>query len=127
MPTVLNTIGDHILKRRMELGILQSQLAERFGVEVDTIRNWERNRSRPTLRYRPAILEFLGYDPVPKEPETLGEKLLKYRRDRGMTQKELARRIGIDPGTISRLERGMKNRSFASVIHKAERFLCEDY
>src|SRR3990172_1919944 len=31
LPTVLNTIGDHIRKRRMELEMSQSQLAERLG------------------------------------------------------------------------------------------------
>lgn len=106
----------------MELGFSQKELADQFGVEVDTIRNWERNRTAPTLRYLPTVTEFLGYDPGPNEPKNLGEKLLKYRRDRGITQKNLARRVGIDPTTLSRLERN-KGRFFASVLRKVSAFL----
>ena len=106
----------------MELEISQSQLAEPFGVQTDTVRNWERNKSKPTLRYYPRIQEFLGYDPAPNEPKTIGEKLLKYRRDRGITQMELARQIGIDPTTLSRLEKN-KGRCFDMVLKKVLEFL----
>ena len=56
------------------------------------------------------------------EPKTLGEKLLKYRRDRSITQKQLARRVGIDPSTLSRLERN-KRKCFPSVLSRVEAFL----
>ena len=36
---------------------------------------------------------------------TLGELLVKYRKEIGLSQKKLARQIGIDPTTLSRLER----------------------
>lgn len=107
----------------MELGITQSRLAERLGAQTDTVRNWERGRSGPTLRYRSAILEFLGYDPAPDEPTTLGEKLRKYRMHRGITQKELARQVGIDPTTLSRLERNKGQKCFWKVHLKLTDFL----
>ena len=106
LPTVLNTVGDHIKKRRLELGLLQRQLAEHLGVKTDTILNWEHDRTRPTLKYLPKVRAFLGYDPTPGDPKTLGEKVLQYRKSRGVSQKELAKTIGIDPTTLSRLERG---------------------
>ena len=109
----------------MELEISQSQLAERLRVRTDTIRNWERNRTSPALGYLPMVLEFLGYDPAPIATETLGEKLLKYRRDRGITQKELAQQIGIDPTTLSRLERNQGKRFFQNVLKKVNDFLRE--
>lgn len=59
------------------------------------------------------------------QAEALGQKLLKYRRDQGMTQKELARQIGIDPTTLSRLERNSGNRIFRSILEKALGFLEE--
>jgi len=93
------------------------------GVDETTVYNWERGYTRPPLRHMPTILEFLGYDPARGEPRTLGEKLLKYRQDRGMTQKELAREIGIDPTTLSRLERNRAKRFFRCVLRKVEAFL----
>jgi transcriptional regulator with XRE-family HTH domain len=115
-PKSLATIGDHIRTKRLELKLLQKGVARQVGVDETTVYNWERGYTGPPLRYMPKILEFLGYDPAPSEPATLGEKLLKYRRERGMTQKELARRIGIDPTTLSRLERNKDNRMFRSVV-----------
>lgn len=122
MPTVLNTIGDHIKKRRLELGLYQRQVAELIGVDECTVTNWERKRTTPALRYMPKIIEFLGYDPSVGEHDTLGGNLLHYRESRGMTQKVLARRIGIDPTTLSRVERN-QGRSLNPVMEKLVDFL----
>ncbi|MEX1138902.1 MAG: helix-turn-helix transcriptional regulator [Bacteroidota bacterium] len=120
-PKSLVTIGNHLRARRLELKLLQKDVARLIAVDETTVYNWERGYTKPPLRHMPKILEFLGYDPSPNEPRTIGEKLLKYRRDRGMTQKELARQIGIDPTTLSRLERN-KNRCFSSVLKKSSEF-----
>jgi len=103
--------------------LLQKDLARLVGVDETTVYNWERRYTKPTLRYWPRILEFLGYDPAPCELKTLGKKLLKYRRDRGMTQKELAQRIGIDPTTLSALERNDRNRALPKVLRNVQSFL----
>ncbi|MBI2618772.1 MAG: transcriptional regulator [Ignavibacteriales bacterium] len=122
LPTVLNTIGDHIRKRRLELGLLQREVADRLSVKVDTILNWEHNRTAPTLRCLPGVIAFLGYDPSDDNPRTLGEKLMKYGKSCGMSQKEMASRIGIDATTLSRLERD-KGRCFDTVLKKVHDFL----
>lgn len=49
--------------RRLELNLLQREVAQRLGVKTDTILNWEHNRTTPTLRYLPRVIAFLGYDP----------------------------------------------------------------
>ena len=54
----------------------------------------------------PKIIEFLGYIPNLITPKSLGEKIVLYRKMRGLTQKELARQLGIDPGTLGKWERG---------------------
>ena len=64
----------------------------------------------------PKVIEFLGYVPFEKNPETLGEKIVYNRRLKGMTQKELARQIGVDPTTLARWER--RNRVPALVYQK---------
>ena len=54
--------------------------------------------------------------------DTLDERLLKYRRDNGLTQKELALQIGIDPTTLSSLERN-RGKHFSSVLQKVNSYL----
>jgi len=66
-PKSLETIGDHIRKRRMDLKLIQKALAERLRVNKDTIRFWESSQAKPSRVKIPTIIEFLGYDPFEKE------------------------------------------------------------
>ncbi len=50
------------------------------------------------------IVEFLGFDPLP-EGNDLAGKLLHHRKTRGMSQKQFAAQIDVDPGTPARWER----------------------
>jgi len=106
-PRELKTIGDHIRKKRLDLKLHQHEVAPLIGVNKTTIFNWERNYSSPELRHIPKAIEFLGYVPF-KEPDTLGEKIVYYRWLKGMTQKELARNIRVDPTTLASWERNEK-------------------
>jgi transcriptional regulator with XRE-family HTH domain len=101
----LNSLGEHIRKRRLDLKLTQKQAAEIIGVTESAIWNWEGNESRPFWRYWGAIRDFLGYDPFPPS-STLAEKLVSVRKLRGLSQKEAARQLGVDPSTLARWERG---------------------
>jgi transcriptional regulator with XRE-family HTH domain len=85
--------------------LLQKQVAEQIGVNGATITNWERNTSTPVIRHLPAIIRFLGYDPTPP-PSSLPERLTAARRKLGLTQREMARRLGVDPSTLLGWEAG---------------------
>ena len=67
--------------------------------------NWELGKARPGIRHTAAILAFLGYDPEPS-PHGLPGRLRAMRRSLGLTQAELAARLGQDEAQISRWERG---------------------
>lgn len=59
------------------------------------------------LKVMPKMIEFLGYDPRPI-PSTIGEEIRFWREARGLRQDEMARRLGVDPSTLSRWECGMR-------------------
>ena len=62
-------------------------------------------KGHSTFPYWPKIIEFLGYSPHdPDWPP--GERLTWIRRYRGLSQKVMARRLRVDPGTVARWERG---------------------
>jgi DNA-binding XRE family transcriptional regulator len=58
-PREFKTLGDQLRKRRLELGLLQREVADRLGVDETTVYNWERNRTAPASRWFPKIFTFL--------------------------------------------------------------------
>jgi len=108
-PRSLKTIGDHLRKRRFDLKLAQREVAERTGVNKTTVQFWENNQVKPSLAFIPKITEFLGYDPYGSTAcslNSLGDTILAFRRRYGLSQKKLARLVGIDPTTIGAWERG---------------------
>jgi transcriptional regulator with XRE-family HTH domain len=100
---VPKTLGQHLKKRRLELGLLQRDLRERFKLEKETYANWEKDRCYPAMKHWPNIIELLGSDPNPI-PVTLGERLLAYRRAKGISRKKLAAKLRVDEGTLWKWE-----------------------
>jgi HTH-type transcriptional regulator, cell division transcriptional repressor len=42
-----STFGDRLVAARESMGMTQAQLAHRLGVKLQTLRNWEEDRSEP--------------------------------------------------------------------------------
>ena len=106
-PLELNTLGDHIRAARLDRGLFQKDVAELVGVCTDTVTNWEKNRSNPDLRARPNVIDFLGYDPRLSD-QSMATQLTSLPRARGLSQKELAKIMQIDPSTLSKWEQGKR-------------------
>ncbi|MEW7987469.1 MAG: helix-turn-helix transcriptional regulator [Candidatus Thiodiazotropha endolucinida] len=90
---------------RLKRGLRQIDVAPKLGVNPWTLRNWEYNRTKPCVRYYPAIMDFLGYCPY-QRGDTLGKKILLHCTHQGLSQRDLARIVGVDPGSILKWERG---------------------
>jgi transcriptional regulator with XRE-family HTH domain len=101
----IQTIDDHIRRKRLMLRHTQEQVAERLGVTTASVYNWESDDSQPSVPYIPAIIDFLGYNPLPAAT-TLAGRLVRHRTSLGLTQSESARRVGVDPGTLARWHGG---------------------
>lgn len=106
-PGELQTIGDHLRAKRLDLGLLQKEVAEQLGASQASVLNWEKGRLSPDFTFLPAVIRFLGYDPRP-EGQTLGEKLYRARTAQGIPQKRLAETLGLDQGTLSSVEDGRR-------------------
>ena len=100
-PKELKTYGDHLRKKRLDLGLSQPQVAKIINVTPDSITNWELNRGKPILTLIPKIISFLGYS-----PKIIENPIKNYSIQNGLSQKEFARILEINPTTLYRIERG---------------------
>lgn len=100
------TIGEHLRKRRLQLKLLQKDVAVIFGVCEDTITGWENDRYTPQMAYYPEIIQFLGYSPFQTDTSTLGGRMKKYRIENGLSQEDLGKLIGVNESTIYAWEKG---------------------
>ncbi|WP_241698090.1 helix-turn-helix transcriptional regulator, partial [Enterococcus faecalis] len=76
-------IGNSLKMRRNELGLTQSEVAEKLYVTRQTISNWENNKSYPNID---CLIELsnlyeMTLDRLLKEDNPMMEKLSKYLRD----------------------------------------------
>lgn len=93
-PVELRSIGDHIRKRQLDLGLLQIEVAAQIRVTESTVWNWEHG-TEPELIHIPAVLAFLEY--VPWEcPDNPVGRLAHYKKVKGLSYKRLEVLVGRD-------------------------------
>lgn len=81
------SLREHIRKRRLDLGLLQIEVAQIIDVTESTVWNWEHGTD-PELVHIPTVLAFLGY--VPWEcPEDPIERLRLFKRVQGLSYERL--------------------------------------
>ncbi|MDI1310780.1 nitrilase-related carbon-nitrogen hydrolase [Prosthecobacter sp.] len=100
------SLGEHLRKQRLVLGLRQEDVANELGTLREVYDRWERDERLPVVSEWPAIISFLGYYPAPEAAAS--EVVLKTRRCHGMTQKSLAKVIGVIHQRVRRWERGQE-------------------
>ncbi|MDE2310785.1 MAG: helix-turn-helix transcriptional regulator [Betaproteobacteria bacterium] len=58
------TLGEHIKKKRLGMGLTQKEVGEVLGVTSFTVLNWEKGKTEPLPQFVQRIILFLGYDPA---------------------------------------------------------------
>ncbi|MBI5769779.1 MAG: XRE family transcriptional regulator [Verrucomicrobia bacterium] len=104
-PALPQTVGEHVRKRRLDLGLGQREAAARIGVHIETLKFWEHGVLKPAIATMPKVLAFLGTNPLPK-PTTFAQRLVHHRICHGLRQEELAAHLRINPSTLGRWEAG---------------------
>jgi transcriptional regulator with XRE-family HTH domain len=120
-PAALVTLGDHLRARRLDLGLLQKQVADEIGVDETSIYNWESNRVEPAVRLIPRIHLFLARCPY-TSGLSLSYKLKMWRQGLGLSQVKMAKAVGVDEGTWRRWEAGRRLPAFTH-MERVSRFL----
>lgn len=95
-----STLGQKIRNRRLELGVLQKDVADILHTSVDTITNWENGNTSPQISFYPSIISFLGYFPFNITQETTGGIIKAYRFRKGLSIKNLAKNWQIDEKSL---------------------------
>jgi transcriptional regulator with XRE-family HTH domain len=116
-----SSLGEHVKKKRLELGLTQKEAATHLGVTSFTVTNWEHGLRKPSVQHLPAICQFLGYDPEQRTPRTPAEWLAAKRRQFGWTQRMAAQELKVDPSTWSAWENGR------TIMTKAHRQLVSKF
>ena len=98
------------------MGLLQREVAAVLGTSKESVNNWETGRRRPNVRAYPAIIGWLGYNPLP-EAGSRGEAVRRVGMTRGLSIKRLADLASVDEASVGQLERG-NPRAFTNVAQK---------
>ena len=81
------------------------EVAERLGVHRDSVYGWEYNAFSPAAKHLTRIVDFLGQDPGMAVTRICGDRIIAYRRLHNLSQKGLARLLGVSVGALRRWEK----------------------
>ena len=120
VPREPKTIGEHLRRRRLELGIFQSEAARKLGVSTVTLSRWECGKVYPTWPQQPAVAAYLGFNPFtnptlgspkgnersgvailsPKSSDNIGQAIIRHCMKARKTRKQAAKEMGLSPKTV---------------------------
>ena len=115
----MGRIGERIRELRKERGISQKELGEKLGVANTTVSIWERGEREPEGESKRKLREYFGVtmaylmgeetgERERKGKASFGERLTELRREKGMTQEEVAEKLGVTKNTIHVWEKGKR-------------------
>jgi len=105
----------------MDRGLSQNEVANIIGVSDCSVYNWENNRGVPEIRFVPAIIKFLAYNPRPC-PESTLDKLEWFRWTHGLSLERLGVEMKRDPEQLSDWLTG-RHVPFRKSLNLIEQFL----
>ncbi|MEW6662900.1 MAG: helix-turn-helix domain-containing protein [Bacillota bacterium] len=119
------SVGKRLRQFRTSKGITLSILSKKSGVSLAHLSEIERGRSAASLKTLEKLSAALGVSVShflrsEEEEPSLGNKLRRLREKVGLTQKELAQRIGISHGLVGQIETGRTQPSVATLNSLAE-------
>ena len=103
------TIGEHLIKRRMDLNWSKRDVSRYLGIGFNTLYTWESGRHTPYITYLGRIREFLGYSVWHFDTTTLSGRILEYRHRHGLTAEQFGKLVGVSISAVRSWELGEFN------------------
>jgi len=100
-------LAQHLYRERQIRRLGQGKAALAISVDPKTYKAWE-GGGRPASHHWPAIIAFLGHDPIVQTPVTIPEIVSALRRREGLTANELGKLLGVYKLTIRAWEAGRR-------------------
>jgi len=107
------SVGEIVSYYRIKRGLTRDELTAALGINKSYLSAIETGGRVPSASLLLKISKTLKINikllmpDVPDNEAPIGEKVRYYRRLKGLKQKELAELVGVEPTTISRIERGI--------------------
>ena len=120
--------GENIRYYRKKAGLTQKALAGESNLAEITIRKYETDSTQPNFNSCIAVAKALNIteqDLFAETPLTLGEKIKKARNDKGLTQEQLADKIGKTESSIRKYEAGLVEIPFSVIRQISEKLEIE--
>jgi transcriptional regulator with XRE-family HTH domain len=99
-------LGRLVRHFRQRQGLSMDGLAEMLSVDPATVRGWERRGHRPWPGLHARLAGLLGLPTAADAGATSGGRLRAARLHAGLTQRELAKRVGVGQQAVSGWESG---------------------
>lgn len=109
MVPLAGDFGTRLQLARRRLGLSQAELGAQIEVSKNTVWEWENGRHEPRGETRDAVERLI--EEAFSEDELVAMSIRSVRKRLGITQRELAVRLGVYPKTVSRWERGLRRPS----------------
>jgi DNA-binding XRE family transcriptional regulator len=107
-PRELKSLGDHLRKKRLDLGLTQIALGRQLGVGLSAIKSWEKNEEGPSPQHVAKIIAFLGYLPFNGNADrSLKDKFRLLQQIYGMSLDALAKSLGVGRASLTRWGKGI--------------------
>jgi transcriptional regulator with XRE-family HTH domain len=94
------TLGEHLTKRRMDLGWSKRDVSRYLGITFSTLYTWESGQFIPCIRHFTRIREYLGYSWWQFDMTTLSGQIQDYRHTHGLTSREFGKLVGVYGVTV---------------------------
>lgn len=99
--------GKSVKEKRESLGLSQKSFGKALNIAPQTISKIEGGKRNPSLTTQLKLWKEYGITPMKEiKKNTLSERVKIKRIESGLTQKELANKIGVSSITIIRIEQG---------------------